>query len=449
MLVLDYINYLNATLIEDRYYFALYDKKSLDILDLKPNQTYHISLEAKKNNLLSINYSIFWQDFNDTQLPLESIIIYEDKSEFSFDYLSHYIHYIKTLSESFSFVASQSETKYLSLNITPEFQIEKFNIAYNMTKELITIYNLESNVLLSLPEIYPYIEYKFNINSKILEVLEYEIIASSQPSLYISLIENPSEASYKDSLSFKKEGNIFKANSSLKNTHCNTKYSTFLIKSYNYVKAFSIKVNVIADRFYYLTQNVNRNIEHLLSNKHYYFAIKFDGNSDKNRIYINIKYTSKVKKEPFRYIYYYQESKTEFKFDFQHSTPIFFDQNGNEFNSTVNFDFYYEFDILLLNISSKFNLDNFNVEYKLVERINNASKGKNNTLMHILIPLGIFAFCGLVAYIIRNYRKNKANSNLIPDNIDIKANLIPEETQEIQEIKEPQETHEPQEENNQ
>ena len=69
--------------------------------------------------------------------------------------------------------------------------------------------------------------------------------------------------------------------------------------------------------------------------------------------------------------------------------------------------------------------------------------------MHILIPLGIFAFCGLVAYIIRNYRKNKANSNLINDNIDIKANLIPEETQEIQEIKEPQETHEPQEENKQ
>ena len=93
------------------------------------------------NTLLSINYSIFRQDFNDTQLPLKSIIIYEDKSEFSFDYLSHYIHYIKTLSESFSFVASQSETKYLSLNITPKFQIEKFNIAYNMTNEIKTIYD--------------------------------------------------------------------------------------------------------------------------------------------------------------------------------------------------------------------------------------------------------------------------------------------------------------------
>ena len=111
-------------------------------------------------------------------------------------------------------MASQLETKYLSLNITPEFQIEKFNIAYNMTKEIKSIYDLESNVLFSLPEIYPYIEYKFNINSKILEVLEYEIIASSQSSLYISIIENPSEASYKDSLSFKKDGNVFKANSS-------------------------------------------------------------------------------------------------------------------------------------------------------------------------------------------------------------------------------------------
>ena len=435
----DYISYLNVSLSEDRYYFNIYDKKSLDIFDLKPNQTYHFSLEAKTNNLITINYNIFSQDFNDTQLPLESIIIYEDKSEFSFDYRSRNIQYIKNLSESFLYPVSQSNTKYLSLNITPKFQIEKFTIAYNITKEIKTIYNLQSNVLFSLPEIYPYIEYKFNINSKILEVLEYEIIASSQPSLYISLIENPSEASHDDALSFKKDGNAFKANSSLKNTHCDTQYSTFLIKSYNYIELFSIKVNVIVDRFYYLTENVNRNIEHFLANKDYYFAIKFNGNSNKYNIYINIKYTSKEKIEPFLTMYYYLESNTEFKFPFRFDDNIFFSQKGNEFYSTVNFAFNDNFDILLLQIPSKYNLDNFNIDYKLEDKINSITNGKNNTLLYILLPLGIIVFLCLLFGIIRSFCIKNKNSNLINDTIDIKANLMPEETQEIQEI---QESHE-------
>lgn len=50
------IDFLNATLSEYRYYFTLYDKKSLDIFDLKPNQTYHFCLEAKMNQLININY---------------------------------------------------------------------------------------------------------------------------------------------------------------------------------------------------------------------------------------------------------------------------------------------------------------------------------------------------------------------------------------------------------
>ena len=43
-------NYLKVTFKEERYYYTLYDKNSLNIFDLKPNQTYHISIEAKKNN---------------------------------------------------------------------------------------------------------------------------------------------------------------------------------------------------------------------------------------------------------------------------------------------------------------------------------------------------------------------------------------------------------------
>ena len=266
-----YISYLNISLSEDRYYYDLYDENSLDIFDLKQNQTYHFSLRAKIKQLFVINYSIFVQDLNETRLPLESIIIYEDESEFASDHLLKFFHHQKIISESFSYAVSQLDTKYLTLEITPKIQIEKFNISYNMKNEIKTLYKLENNVLLTLPELYPYFTYEFNINSKILELLEYEIIIkngniSFPPFEDISLIENPLIISHKDKLSFKKDGNYLRANSSFKITHYNTKFTTISIKSYEYIGLFSIKVKVIGDNFYYLTEEAKKTISLLKKN---------------------------------------------------------------------------------------------------------------------------------------------------------------------------------------
>ena len=197
------IRYLDVRLSDDRYYITLYDKESFDIFDLKINQIYRIYLEAKMNQIFNINFTIFEKDFNDTLLPLNSMIIHEDTEEFSSKHLSTINRSIKTLSESFLYGVSEPDTKYLSIYITPLFQIEKLNIAYNMTKEIKSIFNLENNTLLIFPEVYPYIKYNLTINSKILEELEYEITIkntniSSPPFQYISLIENPSNVSQTD-----------------------------------------------------------------------------------------------------------------------------------------------------------------------------------------------------------------------------------------------------------
>ena len=76
----------------------------MDILDLKSDQAYHISLETKNNNLFIINYVIQPQYIG---IPLESMIIYEDKAEFSPDHLSKFVHNINELSESFSYLISE------------------------------------------------------------------------------------------------------------------------------------------------------------------------------------------------------------------------------------------------------------------------------------------------------------------------------------------------------
>ena len=236
------INHLKVTLNEDKYYYTLYDKNSLDIFDLEPGYAYHISLETKNNNLFTLNYDIKDKDINtnDNDLPLKSMIIYEDKSEFSRDHLSQVVHSIKSLSESFLYLVSESDTKYLSLNLEPLNNIKKFSFSYNMTKDEIIVYNLQNNTLFNLSGLHPYSTYKLNINSKILEILEYEITIkysdiTPHPFDNISLIENPSKISKIDKLSFKKVGDYLKANSSFINTQCDTKYTTFLIKSYAYI----------------------------------------------------------------------------------------------------------------------------------------------------------------------------------------------------------------------
>ena len=442
------ISHLKVTLNEERYYYTLYDKYSLDILDLKSEQAYHISLETKNNNLFIINYVIQPQY---TGIPLESMIIYEDKAEFSPDHLSKFVHNINELSESFSYLISESETKYLSLNIEPHSKIKKFSISYNMTKQEIIENNLKNNSLFRLSRLNPYSIYKFNINSKILEKLEYEITIkysdiTPRPFDNISLIENPSKFSKIDILYFKKVGNYLQASSSFIITHCDTKNSTFLIKPNNNAEYFSIKVNVIGDNFYYLNKEVKKNIKFLLPKKEYYFAINIDKTLSNVLIYIYIKY--KINSEFYIYsIDYYRESNNEFQLKYGQSLSPKYDHNGNEYNSTVKLDYtsqfnpYMNFDVLLLKIviGSNDNYDDFNIEYKYVDKkYDNVPTEKNNTWVYIVCSIGAVLAIVSIGTSAKFGCKKKSNSNLIEDNIDADANLMPLENQENQETNEHQ-----------
>ena len=384
--------------IENRYYYTLYEKNSLDIFDLKPNQTYHISLEAKKNNLFFIYYDIKMLDINYNNLPLELIIIYEDISEFTLDHLSQVIHYITSLTESFYYLVSESNTTYLSLNIAPKFQIEKFSIKYNIIKDIKTVFNLENNTSFSIPELYPLFTYEFIINSKILEKLEYEIIIkndkmSSLPFNNISLIENPSNTSKENNLSFKKDGNYLKAVSSFVNTQCDTNYTTFLIKSYSHVNFFSIKVKIIGDNFYYLAEKVKKNIKFILAQKDYYFAINFNKNIPSQIIYVGLIYKSN---EIYSGIYtmdYYLVNKKEFNINYPKIIYTHANDYGDEYNSIFEFEFkisdFYNHDILLLKLYSGSNLYDFNIDYKYVHKTsNNTPQKKDDTLIYIVIAIG-------------------------------------------------------------
>ena len=428
------ISFLNVALREDRYYFTLYDKKSLDIFDLKPNQTYHLYLEAKMNQLINLNYSIFKRDLNNTLLPLKSMIISEDIEEFSSEHLFQFNHYIKTLSESFLYPVSEPNIKYLSLNITPLFQIEKFNIAYNMTKEIKSSFNLENNTLFNLPELYPYIRYNLSIKSKVLYVLEYEITIkntniSSQPFQYIYFNEYPSKDSHIETLFFKKVGNDIKASSFFRIINSNTEYSTFLIKSYEYVKLSSFKVKVTGRQYYNLTKELKTNIGLLLSKQDYYFAIEVDNNI-KKVIELNMTFKLNANYYYFSSINYYRESKTKFKLDCPFFTSTSFHKNGDEFIGSFEFDFtnsYDKFEILLLRIESPENLDDFRIVYNYVDKKPIEKKSENKTLFYLLIPAIIIFVIGIIATIVRYCNKKKVNSNLIEGNIETKATLLPKE----------------------
>jgi len=362
------------------------------------------------------------------------MIISEDIKEFSSEHLFQFNHYIKTLSESFLYAISKPDTKYLSIYITPLFQIEKLNIAYNMTKEIKSIINLENNTLFNFPELYPYIRYNLTIKSKILEELEYEITIkntkiSSQPFQNISLIENPSNVSQTDKLTFKKEGNDIKASWVFKNTHCNTENTTFLIKSYEYVKFCSIKVKVTGGNLYYLTEELKTNIALLLAKHDYYFAIENDNNI-MGIFSINITFKLNEDYSPLSSIYCYIESKSEFKLGAASYKYISFHKNGDEFSGTVEFDFtnrYDKFDILLLKVVSRQNLGDFNIAYNFGYRKNSEKNGSNKTLIYVLIPISVLGVIALVTTVARYNCEKKANSNLIEGNIETNETLLPQE----------------------
>ena len=249
-----------------------------------------------------------------------------------------------------------------------------------MTKQEIIENNLKNNSLFRLSRLNPYSIYKFNINSKILEKLEYDITIkysdiTPRPFDNISLTENPSKFSKIDILYFKKVGNYLQASSSFIITHYNTKNSTFLIKPNNNAEYFSIKVNVIGDNFYYLNKEVKKNIKFLLPRKEYYFAINIDKTLSNVLIYIYIKY--KINSEFYIYsIDYYRESNNEFQLKYGQSLSPKYDHNGNEYNSTVKLDYISQcnpdmkFDVLLLKIVivSDDNYDDFNIEYKYIDK---------------------------------------------------------------------------------
>ena len=247
---------------------------------------------------------------------------------------------------------------------------------------------------------------------------------------------------HEDELSFKKDGNILKANSSFRNSKYNTEYSTFLIKSYKYVEFFSIKVNAIEDNYFNLTKEVKKNIAIILSKKEYYFQINYDyydyRKSNKS-ISVEIKYKSKSnqKYSAFYTIFYYLHPKDNFRFreGLRLDVSILFSQNGNEFNSTFNIEPMKDYDIYLLLIESEYNLDDFNIEYKLVEtkKIEEKKSGISKGLKIGLIVACVIFFIGIIASIARYCSRKNANSNLIDNNINENANLLPQEIQETQE----------------
>ena len=306
------------------------------------------------------------------------------------------------------------------------------------------MFDLKNNVLFSLQELYPYITYNLKINSKFYEVLKYEIIIknsniSSPIFKDIHLIENPSMFTHEDELSFKKDGNILKANSSFRNSKYNTQYSTFLIKSYKYVEFFSIKVNAIEDNYFNLTKEVKKNIAIILSKKEYYFQINYDyydyRKSNKS-ISVEIKYKSNQKYSAFHLIYYYIHPKYDFRFrdGLRLDETVLFSKNGNEFNTTFNIEPIKDYDIYLLLIESEYDLDDFNIEYKLVEKKNEDNISNINKGLKIgLIVASVILFIAIIASIAKYCNRKNENSNLIDNNINENANLLPQEIQEIQE----------------
>ena len=109
---------------------------------------------------------------------------------------------------------------------------------------------------------------------------------------------------------------------------------------------------------------------------------------------------------------------------------------------------FYNFDILLLKMVSEYNLDDFNIEYKYVDKGNNVpTEKKSNVWVYIVISIGAFLALVTVITSAKHCRKKKIDLNLIEDNTNENINLLPQDNKENQETQETQETQENKDEN--
>ena len=204
-----------------------------------------------------------------------------------------------------------------------------------------------------------------------------------------------------------------------------------MIKSNTNIKSLSIKVDVTEGGLYYLTEGFQKNLNLLLSKQSYYFAIYVNGNIDK-AVSINIKLKSVNDHSPFPALYYFKESNIEFKLDSHSSISTNFNKKHNEFISTFEIeicgkdDHYCSFEVLLLQVESYYDLEDFNIEYKFVEK---NKENKNKIVSIILFCSKIFILIALIVIFIRFiYRKcckKNENPNLNDDINGNNANLLP------------------------
>ena len=429
------IDDIYATLTEDKYYYTFNDKNSIDVFNLMKYEIYLFNLKVKTNQFIDISFSIFGKDFDDNHLPLKEMIIYETMEEFDSDNLTKEIHYIKAISESFSYIVTQPETKYLLLSINPSVNFEKFNIAYNII-ETTTSYKLENNTLLSLSDLYHDISYYLNISSKILDTTEYEITIkntniSSVPFKSIYIYEYPSNKNHYATLNFKQVGKDLKCSSYFRITNYNTKQAYLKIVPKTNIKSMSVKVNTKETKLYNLNKEVKKNIGHIISKQDYYFAIDLTQNFDKKDISVNIEFKYKSDFRPTYLINYYMESKEEFKLDFGFTNFIDFEKKDNKFYGTTKFEFnfnsisYNKYEVLLINAIFEKDLDDFIIEYKYFDKKNESEGGKKNNLPFIIAPISVCVAIISLVIVIRQCRKKNANSNLIADTNGSNANLLP------------------------
>ena len=418
-----------ATLTEEKYYFTLYEKNSLDVFDLKTDNDYTFYLEVKYNQLLNISCSMIGNDIKDDDLPISSMIIREKTEEFDILKVSYYD--ISQSPESITYGVSKSEVNYLTLTVNPSFDFEKFNIAYNII-EITTSINLENNTLLSLSDLYHDISYYLNISSNILYKTEYEITIkdtdiSSAPFDKMYFIEYPSNKTHDEIIEFKQVGKDLKYSSYFRTFYLNTKQASFKIISETNIKSMSIKVNVEKSNKYYLTNEVKQNIRHIISNKDYYFIIDFSQNYDKKNISVNIEFISNSVHGPYNPIYYYMGTKEEFVLEGDNRDYVIYEKKDKKFSGIIEYEFNFDdinkknLKFLVIKANFDYNLDNFNIKYEYFEKKTGVSK----TLWYVLIPLTALVSLISLIIIIRQCRKKNALSNVITYTSDNNSNLLP------------------------
>ena len=405
---------LEASFYLDKYYLELYENHSFNLFELESKSFFYCNLESKYPQLLNISINM---NYNTTNNPIELITIAETKYAFSKNYIITYFEEIISPEQCIYYKIKNNMTNFLQLKFRTNSDIERFNISYNIIKELVTNYNLANGVSKNFKELIHKTNYYFFINSTYLKTinifLAIDKIPDKKPFVDITIYENLNKENNfyinkkSEYLKFEEDETQLKVYLSYTIFNQLTNNASLEIIPEVVIKSMDVKMDVGGEA-YNLKNGKSSSYRNFLSHFKYFFTIDAIINK---KAFITLKLNKNTSPYPFKYITIYEEQNINSESQSWNEEAKFNIKKGQLISKIFYNIKSMSCDKIVIEIKPEFNISFINICVEFVD-LDYVDSDSETVYIIVFSILGIIIIAAIIVIIIFIKRKrNKLNSN--------------------------------------